>query len=183
VILAAVPTLALAACGDDGGEDDGATLGDTVAPTEVTAPELPDASASGTGVVRVGGVSSSFAVIRCELEPDPAAPAAAQPLLLVTGEGTTAGGVPFQVEVQRFATGSDVQTFTDSVTYTDTAKIIQLQRVQVGGETTDLRDSDARGTLLQTRADGVAAAGIGGPPGSVEGEDAGLVGMAVDATC
>jgi hypothetical protein len=182
---AAIVALALAGtgCGDDGSADQGATLGDPVAPTEVTAPPLPTESPPASGVVVIGGASSAFAVTSCALTPDPNATPGAETLLIVSGEGTTGAGIPFEVEVERFATGTDVRTFTDSVTYTDTARILQMQRVQVGDQTTDLRDPGARGTLLHTRADGVAAAGLGGPPGSVAGMEDGVVGMAVDATC
>ena len=175
--------LAATACGDDGTADEGASLGDPVEPTEVTAPPVPAESPSASGVVVIGGASSTFAVTSCALTPDPNATPGAETLLLVTGEGSTGAGIPFQVEVERFATGTDVRTFTDSVTYTDTARILQMQRVQVGDQTTDLRDPGARGTLVHTRADGVAAAGLGGPPGSVAGVEDGVVGMAVDATC
>jgi hypothetical protein len=50
----------------------------------------------------------------------------------------------------------------------------------------DLRDPDARSTLLRLRPDGVSAAGIAGPPGTAAGQtppDEGLVGLAFDATC
>jgi hypothetical protein len=182
-MLALALALAAPACSDDGAADEGASLGDSVAPTEVTPPPLPDESPPASGVVVIGGASSSFAVTSCALTPDPNATPGAETLLLVTGEGSTGTGIPFEVEVQRFATGTDVRTFTDSVTYTDTARILQMQRVQVEDQTTDLRDPGARGTLLQTRADGVAAAGLGGPPGSVAGAKDGVVGMAVVATC
>ena len=173
----------ITACSSGGdGDDDGASLGDTAAPTEVTAPEIPAASPAGTGVVVVGGTTSSFAVTACRLEPA----AAAEPpsaLLLLTGEGTTGGGMPFQIEVQRFATSTSVDTFTDTVSYTDTARILQIQRFEVAGEVTDLRDPDARGTLLRVRPDGLSTAGIAGPPGAVAGEDEGIMGLALDATC
>ena len=184
---AAIVALALAvaatACGDDGTADEGASLGEPVAPTAVTAPPLPPEPPPAGGVVVIGGASSSFAVTSCALTPDPNATPGAETLLLVAGEGSTQAGIPFQVEIERFATGSDVRTFTDSVTYTDTARVLQMQRVEVGDQITDLRDPAARGTLLHTRADGVAAAGLGGPPGAVAGGDDGVVGMAVVATC
>jgi len=179
VVLGLVAT----ACGDDGTADEGASLGDPVAPTAVTAPPLPDAPPPANGVIVVGGASSSFAVTSCALTPEPNATPGAEALVLVTGEGSTQAGIPFEVEIERFATGTDVRTFTDSVSYADTARILQMQRVQVEDQTTDLRDPAARGTLLHTRADGVAAAGLGGPPGTVAGEEDGVVGMAVVATC
>ena len=183
--LLAVATAAamVTGCSDGGGDDDGASLGDTSAPTKVTAPEVPAPSPAGTGVVVVGRTTSSFAVIECRLAPSDETESASTTLLLVTGEGTTGAGVPFQVEVQRFATSTSVETFTDTVSYSDTARILQVQRFEVAGEVTDLRDPDARGTLLHVRPDGLSAAGIAGPPGAVAGEDEGLVGLALDATC
>jgi hypothetical protein len=170
---------AVAACSGsgDGDGDDGASLGVTAEPTEVTAPDIPPASPPGTGVVVIGGASSSFAVTECQLDPG------ATFLLRVTGEGTTGSGVPFQVEVQRFATATEVQTFTDTISYTDTARILQVQRFEVAGEVTDLREPDASGTLLRVRPDGLSAAGVAGPPGAVADEDEGIVGLALDATC
>lgn len=163
-------------------DDDGASLGVTAPPTEVTAPDVPPPSPPGTGVVVIGGTPSSFAVSECRLEPGDAA-SGTSTLLVVAGEGTTGGGVPFQVEVQRFATDTAVETFTDTVSYSDTARILQVQRFEVNGEVTDLRDPAARGTLLRVRPDGLSATGLAGPPGS-GGEDVeGLVGLALDATC
>ena len=165
--------------GTRGPADDGATLGGTVAPTPVTAPEVPAPSPAGTGVVVVGRSGASFAVTACQLTTQDATSAT---LVSVTGAGTTAGGIPFTVEVQRTATSTVAETFTDTVTYADTARILQLQRFEVDGEITDLRQPSARGVLLRVRASGISASGIGGPPGSVDGDD-GLVGIAIDATC
>jgi len=162
--------------------DDGASLGQTLPTTEVTVPEVPAPSPPRTGVVVVGASVSSFAVTACELEPG-AVVDGTTTLLLVTGEGTTAGGIPFKVEVRRSSVATAVETFTDSVTYTDTARILQLQRLEVNGEVSDLRDPRATGTLLRTRPTGVAAVGRAGPPGSVVGEDEGIVGLAIDASC
>lgn len=172
----------LAACSGGGADDDGATLGSTEAPVAATVPDVPDPSPAGTGVVVVGGTSSSFAVSSCRLEPDPASPAAARAMVELAGAGTTASGVAFTIEVQRFATGTDVVTFTDTITYTDSARILQVQRIEVNGEVTDLRDTRAASALLRTRADGVSAAGLAGPPGG-SASDEGLVGLALDATC
>jgi hypothetical protein len=183
-LLPLVALVLLAACsggGDGDGDDDGASLGVTAAPTEVTAPGVPAASPPGTGVVVVGGASSSFAVTECRLEPGEAAGTSF--LLRVAGKGTTGGGVPFEIEVKRFATATSVETFTDTISYSDTARILQVQRFEVAGEVTDLRDPDARGTLVRVRPDGVSAAGVAGPPGAVAGEDEGIVGLALDATC
>jgi hypothetical protein len=172
----------LAACSGGGADDDGATLGSTEAPAPPTVPDVPAPSPAGTGVVVAGGTSSSFAVTSCQLEPDPAAPAAARAMVLLAGAGTTASGVPFTVDVQRFATGTDVVTFTDTVTYADSGRILQAQRIEVNGEVTDLRDARAATALLRTRADGVTAAGLAGPPGG-SATDEGLIGLALDATC
>ena len=180
VVLAAL----LSGCsgGSGGGrDDDGASLGDTVAPTPVTAPEIPAPSPAGTGVVVVGATIGSFAVTECQLVATREAPASTT-ILLVKGEGTTGSGVPFEVEVQRTATSGAVQTYTDTVTYSDTARILQLQRLEVNGEVTDLRDPSARGTLLRVRPDGVSTRGLVGPPGSEVGDE-GIVGFAIDATC
>lgn len=181
VLLAALLLATACSGGGDDDDDAGASLGVTAEPTEVTAPDVPPASPPGTGVVVVGGSSSSFAVTECRLEPGDAADS--ERLLRVTGEGTTGGGVPFGIEVQRFTAATSVETFTDTITYTDSARILQMQRFEVAGEVTDLRDPDARGTLLRVRPDGVSAAGVAGPPGAVAGADEGIVGFALDATC
>lgn len=175
--------LVVAACSGGGdGDDDGASLGDTLPPTEITIPDIPAESSPGTGVVVVGVVPSSFAVTACQLEPVDAGQ-----LLRVTGAGTTGRGDPFQVEVLRFASATAAaETFTDTVTYSDTARILQIQRFEVAGAVTDLRDPDARGTLLRVRPDGLAAAGLAGPPGTSsgsDGNDEGIVGLALDLTC
>ncbi|MGK2948914.1 MAG: hypothetical protein ACSLFP_10090 [Acidimicrobiales bacterium] len=181
--LGAMLVVALLGCSsaDDGAEPTD-SLGVTAAPTKVTAPPAPSPSPAGTGVVVIGGTSSSFAVIDCLLEPDGSEPAAAQTLLLVTGTGTTGGGVAFEVAARRFATGTDPITYTDTIGYQDTARILQAQRIEVGGQVDDLRDPDATTSLLRPRADGLSAVGLAGPPGAGAGAD-GTVGIALDATC
>lgn len=179
--LACALAVAGACSGDDDG-DDGATLGSTAELTTPTLPEVPPASPTGTGVLVVGGSTSSFSVSECQLEPDPAAPAGARAIVELAGAGTTRSGVAFTVEVQRFATGTDVVTYTDTITYTDSGRILQAQRIEVNGLVTDLRDEDATTPLLRTRADGVSAVGLAGPPGEAAGGE-GLVGLALDATC
>ena len=182
LLAALAAVLALASCSDDGGGDDGASLGVTSAPTEVTAPSIPPPSAVGTGVIVLGGASSSFAITVCRLAADPTDPVGAQTLVLITGTGTTAGGVGFEVELKRFATGTDVTTYTDTVAYTDAGRILQAQRIEVNGQVSDLRDPSAVSTMIRVRADGASAVGLAGPPG--EGADAdGTVGVAFDATC
>jgi hypothetical protein len=176
-----VALLVAAACSGGGG-DDGADLGVTSSTAAPQAPDVPAESASGTGVVVIGGTNASFAVTECELDLAPAEDGTG-PLLRVTGEGTRANGVPFSVEVTRTATAEEATTFTDLITYVDTARILQLQRFEVGGEVSDLRDPDASGTLLRVRDDGLSAAGIAGPPGTSAPEGPGLVGLALDATC
>jgi hypothetical protein len=180
-LLLAVVVLGAACASGGDGDDDGASLGDTVAPTEVTAPAAPPASDAGTGTVVVGGSSSEFSVTECELAPaDPTSP----DLLLLTGAGTTQNGVPFQIEVKRFAADSAVaETFTDTISYSDTARILQVQRFEVNGEVSDLRDPEARSTLIRVRPDGVSAAGLAGPPGTGAEFTEGIVGFALDATC
>lgn len=174
--------VALAACSDGSTADDGASLGVTSEPTKVTAPPVPGASPTGTGVVVIGGSSSSFAVTGCRLSADPSEPEGAQTLVLITGSGTTRGGVPFEVEIKRFATGTDIKTFTDTISYSDTARILQAQRIEVNGQVQDLRDPDAVSTMIRTRADGLSAGGLAGPPGEGAGAE-GTVGFAIDATC
>jgi hypothetical protein len=181
LVSAALVVAAACSSGGGGADDDGATLGSTAAPTEITAPDVPSESPSGTGVVVVGRGTSSFAVTGCQLESE-AATDGTTTLVLVTGEGTTAGGIPFEVQVQRTSTSTAVETFTDTVTYTDTARILQVQRFEVGGEISDLRQPDTRSTLLRVRPGGVSASGLAGPPGSEAGDD-GIVGLAIDATC
>ena len=178
-----VAVLLLGSCSDNGaGDDDGASLGITEPPTPVTAPPMPAPSPVGTGVVVIGGSSSSFAITSCRLAADPAEPVGAQTLALVTGSGSTAGGVPFSIEVKRFATGAEVTTFTDTVAYIDTARILQAQRIEVNGQVRDLRDPKASTSLIRTREDGLSAGGLAGPPGSNADAD-GTVGFAIDATC
>lgn len=181
LVLIVALALGAACSGGEEADDDGASLGDTAPPTAVTAPDVPVPSPPGTGVVVIGGSTSEFSVTECELEPaDPGATT----LLVVTGAGTTASGVPFQVEVQRFAADSEAaETFTDTITYSDTARILQLQRFEVAGEVSDLRDPDARSTLLRVRPGGLSAAGLAGPPGTGADFDEGIVGFAIDASC
>lgn len=170
-------------CSSSGGDDATAdSLGPPAEPTEVTAPPAPPPSPAGTGVVVIGGTSSSFAVTACQLEPDGSEPEGAQTLLLVTGTGTTGGGVAFEVTARRFAAGAEPVTYTDTIGYQDTARILQAQRIEVGGQVDDLRDPDATSSLLRPRADGLSATGLAGPPGEGAGAD-GTVGLALDATC
>lgn len=182
VVMAAL--LAGACSGDDGGEadeDDGPLT--TLAPTPATVPEVPAASAAGTGMLVIGRSTHAVTVTDCTLTPDPAAPEGARALLVISGTGTTEAGVGFTVEVQRFATSlNEVVTYTDTIAYTDAARILQAQRVEVAGQITDLRDPDASSALLRPRADGVSGAGLAGPPGG-DAEEGGLVGVALDLTC
>ena len=133
-------------------------------------------------MVVIGGTPSDFEVTSCRLEPDPSEPEGARALVAVAGEGKTSAGVPFTVEVQRFSTGTDVKTFTDTVVYTDSGRILQAQRVEVNGQVTDLRDPDATSALLRLRDDGVSLSGIASGPGDDE-EDGGLIGLALTASC
>jgi hypothetical protein len=179
--VAVAGVLLIGACSS--GDDEEPTIGSTGAPTPVTAPAMPDAPAPGTGVVVIGGSSSSFRITACQVAPDPAEPEAARVLGSFTGEGTTEAGVTFTVEAQRFSTGTDAATtYTDTVTYSDTARILQAQRIEVSGQVDDLRDPDATTSLLRTRSDGMSAAGLAGAPGD-GAEDEGIVGLAVNATC
>ena len=170
------------ACSSDDRDDDAAP-GSTEEVGTPAVPTIPDASAPGTGVVVVGGTASSFAVTECRLAPDPAEPEGARALLVAKGAGTTGSGVPFTIEVQRFATGVGAAvTFTDTVAYTDAARILQAQRIEVGGQVTDLRDPDATSALLRPRSDGVSGAGLAGAPGD-DADDEGRIGLALDLTC
>lgn len=171
--------VAAAACSDDDGGEDGADLGTTSSIAPPVAPAVPSASPAGTGVVVIGELASPFDVTACDLE----AEGTTGELLHLTGTGTRANGVPFAVDVVRSGSDQASAAFTDLLTYTDTARILQVQRSEVGGEVTDLRDPGARGTLLRVRADGVSATGIAGPPGTAAPEGPGLVGFALDATC
>ena len=180
---AVVAVVALAsACSDGGGDDDGSELGSTSSTTPPVAPTVPAESAPGTGVVAIGSLETPFEVVECALEP--AADAGpGDPLVLVQGTGTRANGVLFAVEVRRTSTEDAAETFTDLITYTDSARILQVQRSETAGEVTDLRDPDARGTLLRVREGGLSATGIAGPPGTSAPEGPGLVGLALDVTC
>lgn len=125
----------------------------------------------------------SFSVDSCALAPDPAEPEAARALLSLAGSGTTSSGVPFTVEAQRFATTvNEVTTFTDTVSYTDSARILQAQRIEVNGQVNDLREPDATTPLLRASGQALTASGLAGAPG--DGADAeGIVGFALAATC
>lgn len=181
-LVVAALVVAGACSGSSDGEDAGGP-DPTAAGAEIArVPDIPAPSPPGTGVIVVGGTSSSFAVTTCRLEPDPAQPPAARALIELDGAGTTGSGVPFTIEVQRFATGTDVVTYTDTITYADAARILQAQRVEVGGQVTDLRDPRAATALLRTRDGGVSAAGLAGGPGGGADDD-GLIGLALDATC
>ncbi len=180
--LAVGVVLLLTACSSDGAapSTDGTATSAVGAPT---VPEPPTPGDPGTGTVVIGGTASSFDLTACALQPDPAEPEAARALLTVTGAGTTGRGEAFTVEVQRFATTlGEVTTYTDTITYEDPARILQAQRIEVGGQVTDLRDPSATAALLRPRADGVSGAGLAGAPGD-DADDEGVVGLAVDATC
>lgn len=176
--------LLMAGCSDGSDDASGPDAGDTseASVAEVSAPAAPPPSPAGTGVVVIGGRSSELEVTSCRLEADPSEPEGAQTLVSIKGEGTTEAGVPFTVEVQRFATGTDVRTFTDTLLYADSGRILQAQRVEVNGQVTDLRDPDATSALLRLRDDGVSLSGIASGPGD-DREDGGLIGVALDATC
>ena len=136
----------VAACSGGGGDDDdGASWATPPPPTKVTAPALPATPASGTGVG--GRRGHDEPVLRHRVPARARRPRATPTLLSVTGAGTTANGVPFKVEVKRFATDSEVArpSRTRSATPTPPA-ILQVQRIEVDGEVSDLRDPDARGT-------------------------------------
>jgi hypothetical protein len=179
VVLALVG--ASCSSGDDGdADDDGAGLGATSSTVPPEAPPVPSTSEPGTGVVVIGEIPASFAVTACSLD---AAGGENPAVLRVTGSGTRGNGVPFSVEVVRSSSEEGAKTFTDLITYTDTARILQVQRSETAGEVTDLRDPGARGTLLRVRPDGLSASGIAGPPGTRAPEGPGLVGFALDATC
>ncbi len=161
------------------GETGGGTASSLV-PSAV--PAVPAASPQGTGTVVVGGTASFFEVTECRLEPDPSEPEGARALVSLAGVGTTASGVAFTIELQRFATGADVVTFTDTVTYADPGRILQAQRIEVKGQVTDLRDPKATSPLVRPRSGGVTAAGLASAPGDGP-DDGGIIGLALDATC
>lgn len=181
VASVAVVALGMGAC--SGGSDDEPGLGTTAAPVPPTVPEPPAAPESGSGAVVLGRSTSTFEVTTCQLEPDADQPEGARTLVLLIGAGRTASGVAFTIEAQRFSTGTGAATtYTDTVTYSDAGRILQAQRIEVGGQVDDLRDPDASSPLLRPRTDGLSAAGLAGAPG--DGAEAeGIVGLAVDATC
>jgi hypothetical protein len=181
VLIAVLALLAACSSGDDDAGDDGAGLGTTSSIPPPVAPSVPEPSPAGTGVVLIGELAASFEVTACDLEQAPAG--GTGELLRLEGAGSRANGVPFTVEVVRAASDEDAAAFTDLITYVDTARILQVQRSEVDGQVSDLRDPDARGPLLRVRPDGLSATGIGGPPGTSAPEGPGLVGLALDATC
>ena len=172
--------VAVAACtGDDGG-DEGADLGTTSSIAPPVAPSIPAASPAGTGVVAIGELTSSFEITECDL--DTASGTTGQ-LLHLTGTGTRANGVPFTIDVTRSVSDEATQAFTDLITYTDTARILQVQRSESEGEVSDLREPGVRSTLLRVAPTGLSASGIAGPPGTKAPEGPGLIGLALVATC
>jgi hypothetical protein len=179
--LVLVLVVSSAACSGNEASDDGQGLGTTSSLAPPVAPSPPAASSAGTGVVLIGELPASFEVTECDL--DSGETGATGQLLHLAGAGSRANGVPFTVEAVRSASEDAAEAFTDLITYADTARILQVQRSEVAGEVTDLRDPDARGTLLRVRPDGLSATGIAGPPGTSAPEGPGLVGLALDATC
>ena len=161
------------------GASDGGGKPSALAPSVTS---IPPESPPGTGVVVIGGAPSTFTVDSCRLEPDPAEPELARALVVMKGSGTTKAGVDFTIELQRFSTGADVVTYTDTMTYSDSGRILQAQRIEVGGQVTDLRDAKAATALLRTRAGGVRASALASAPGE-RAKDGGLIGLALDATC
>jgi hypothetical protein len=183
LLSATVAIVALAGCSGSDGDGGSSDRSDDTAPALPSGvPAVPPPSSSGTGVVVIGGTTSSFAVTSCRLEPDPAEPEGARALVELDGAGTTGSGLPFTIEVQRFATGTQVITYTDTVTYADAGRILQAQRIEVGGQVSDLRDPKASSALLRLRGNGVSAAGRAGAPGDGP-DDEGIIGIALDATC
>ncbi|HEY9557762.1 MAG TPA: hypothetical protein VIR58_13575, partial [Acidimicrobiales bacterium] len=83
---------------------------------------------------------------------------------------------------QRFATGVDPVTYTDTVTYTDPGRILQAQRIEVAGQVTDLRDPEVTTSLLRLRPDGLSLQALASGPGE-DADDGGLIGLALNATC
>ncbi|MEO7429766.1 MAG: hypothetical protein ABIY48_10360 [Acidimicrobiales bacterium] len=185
LVAAAVSAAAVVGCSGGGQSATPPGTGDVGTASTLGRPEvprLPPPSRAGTGVVVVGGTTSSFAVTDCRLAPDPAAPTGARALVSLVGAGTTGSGVAFTVELQRFATGTAVVTYTDTLTYTDAARILQVQRIEVNGQVTDLRDPKVASALVRTRSNGMTASGLASAPGS-GATDGGLIGVALDATC
>jgi hypothetical protein len=106
-------------------------------------------------------------------------PEGARTLYKLSGEGE-ARGAPFAVEVLRFQTEGAEMTFTDTIDYSDNARIFRAQRFEVGGTVTDPLDPTASTPLLQAQDGRLTAAGVFGPPGPPS-ED--RVGFRLDATC
>ena len=176
-----VAVLLLAACSSSDGSSEEVD-GDNDGGGPVTVPAVGEATEPGSGLIAVGGSTHRFAVTECLLEPNPADPDGARALLAMNGAGLTESGVAFTVELQRFATGTKVITYTDSVTFSDSGRILQAQRIEVAGEVTDLRDPEASTSLIRSRPGGVSAAGLASAPGDRE-KDGGLIGIALDASC
>ena len=184
--LCSVAAAAVLIAGCSGG-DDAPPEEETLPPSTtdesvpVTAPPPLEPAPRGRGVLSIGGIRRRFDVTRCRVMPAPEGPGAYAPFLLV-GLGRTPAGVAFRVEVQRYVSGDDPPTVTDLVNYEDSARILQSQRVDVGGVITDLRDPDADDRFLRLVDGRASGRGIAGPPGSREGDE-GLVGIALAAAC
>jgi hypothetical protein len=175
-LAAALVLLMAAGCGGDDAavtEEEAPLVPDELAP--VTVPPPVEEPSPGEGVLSIGGLLREFDVLSCDLEPG-------SDTFFVNGAGETDGGVPFQVEVQRFVSGQDPVTTSDLVNYEDTARVLQAQRAEVEGGVTDLRDPQADAPLLEVRRRTVSGGGIAGPPGSREGDE-GLVGLSFHVSC
>jgi hypothetical protein len=178
-----VAALALAgaagACSDDGGGDGEGGASTTGAADGAAGSTLPESS-PGRGAISLGGVVIELTVTACA--PAPGATTgtgATEPIFDLTAEGEARDGVPATVRVQRYETEAEVKTFSDTVTYQDTARVYQAQRTDSGGTVIDLRDPDATTALLQIDGARVVARGVAGPPG----DDETRIDLLLDATC
>lgn len=182
-LLATLVLLTVAACsgaGEDGAPAVGSTGeggGSSTTLAAGDAARLPR-SAPGRGAVAFGQDVYEFTVSSCVPTPNDDEPEAARTLFQLDGKGTARGNA-FTISVRRFQTKTTATTFTDTITYRDTARVFQAQRVEVDGGVTDPRDPNAATPLLQIDDAHVSASGLFGAPGN----DTGAIAGRLDATC
>jgi hypothetical protein len=159
------------ACGDDGGDDAG-DEGDADDTPTSAAPITVPASSPGRGAISLGGSIVDLTVTKCD------APVPGQLSLTATGDGR--GGAA-NVEVTRAeSSGAEAETtFTDTITYSDGARVYQALRYEVAGEVNDPRDPTATTPMLQIDGAHVTGRGVAGPPG----DDETRVDVVLDVTC
>jgi hypothetical protein len=167
--------LALAACagGSNASSNDPST---TIAEPPSTLPVAP----AGKGTIAVAAAVYSFDVTACPPPTPPDPQSTAHIVFALAGAGRTDRGSQFTVQITRTETPGDQMTTSDEILYQDSARIYQAQRVEAGGNITDIRDPKAAEPLLHITGGHVTAKGAMGPPGDAA---LGTLPVLVDAAC